>query len=716
MFNWWDESDPTIKSTANLIHIHYNLLTTSPLDPGSIGNGVVNLVGNIVHPEGIQNGISFDDLSTTRFGNMTANSFIPLGLFEGSIKESVDALLSSITTNPGGAVDNTYSNVPTTTNNDGTGLQLDVTVSGNVVTSLTVNTNNSQSLDYGTGDSVTILGTSIGGASPANDVIITLQKSDVRGILFDMDYNLQPNYVVVGNQGTPSFGEIADVHIVEKVSDFPAAINNVITLVDSQRYQISGSVNIGNRSIVMSLSNTLYGITPESDKLIYTGTGTMITSIDSDVILQDINLQCPNGTLFSLTNINYLIDPSSDPFQGRNKRVQILNCRLIGGTAGNGSTLGAAEGFGTINFNNNLITTWDDGFLVSNSLSFEGLNNKSVLWNKQAGTMFTLRPDNWSGQPGTTAGYIPTGLNALQFGTNILHPRVDETGFYLDKAATVNKGNVSGNIFFGGDDGSTIFAGSSYNDNPTFNIQGNQGIKDNAPEFQVNMLINQGVVGVGPVAADQESNPGTLTVLNDITGNGQWVLSSDSLLWSIRSICTAGSSGAAFEVGETIYAGATSVGTTASAFVQEWDNANQLLWVYGVQDLSGAAADTFMPENTIFTGISSGATAQTVAGQTSVNPGGNIKYFGTKVTSSRMIANAGTVTSADKDNTVISISIDGVQNDLNINQIQNRGKEDPFQNITAPVIGNVAVGSTYSVTQGFDGPGELGIFKVMWTG
>ena len=410
-------------------------------------------------------------------------------------------------------------------------------------------------------------------------------------------------------------GSVAEQNkvIVNNLADFPAPVANVITLIDGKDYRISGVVNIGINRIVFGDNCGITGDNPQNDILVYEGVGNMFTAINQNLILLRIGISCDAGTLFDATDIDYTIDPSVDPFQGRSKRFYVFNCNPIGGVAGNGSNLGAVEGFGTVNFNANLITGWDAGFKLSNGLSFQGLNNKSVLWNGQGATMFTLRDNNWSAQTGGAGSYIPTGINALNFNGNILHPRTADYGINIEPGSTTVSGNVSGNIFLstGLTTGGTFNPASlGYNDLPAYNIQGNQGIADNTATIQASSNKFSNIV----TTINTQNVPVKLNLDNTIK-------TSENLLFSSRILVT---SAATFEVGQIITGGTS----TYIGKIQSIDLVNDYIYVEYVID--GAGASQFFTVGETITSLTASTTYNGIDG--------SYKYYGFKDISTRLLA------------------------------------------------------------------------------
>ena len=392
----------------------------------------------------------------------------------------------------------------------------------------------------------------------------------------------------------------------------PAAITGVITLANNTTYTLVGATNIGTDRIVFGSNSAIRGLDPQNDIITYTGTGDMLTATDVNLIIDNIGVSCANGTLIEATNIDYTINPSVDPFQGRNKRLAITRCNLKGGGNGLGSTIGFTEGFSTVNFNGNLMTNWDTGYAVSNGLSFEALNNKSVLWNDQTSTMITLRDDNWSGQTGGAGSYIPTGFNAFNFNGNILHPRTSGYAATIEEGSNTVLGNVSGNIFItsgittGGVFGSTSVG---YNELQTYNIQGNQGISDNTPTIQA--TIDQ--------LQDITTTINTINVLEKINFDNT-IKTSENLLFSSRILVT---SATGFLVDEIITGGTSSF----TGKIQSIDTGNNYLYVKYVID--GSSNPEYF---TVGETITSSSASTTYNGVDC-----SFKYYGAKDISARLM-------------------------------------------------------------------------------
>ena len=78
VFNWFDEPTATTYSTASMIEILAN-------GPDNVGIAVLNINSSIIHPEQTQIGLDVNTLSTTRFGTISSNTFIDVGLTTGKL-------------------------------------------------------------------------------------------------------------------------------------------------------------------------------------------------------------------------------------------------------------------------------------------------------------------------------------------------------------------------------------------------------------------------------------------------------------------------------------------------------------------------------------------------------------------------------------------------------------------------------------------------------
>ncbi len=406
----------------------------------------------------------------------------------------------------------------------------------------------------------------------------------------------------------------SNVVFVNTLSDLPTPITNNITLADNTAYIIFGTVNVGTNSITYGANSSLLGNDILTSKLIFEGSGSKLIARNQSLYLRDLFITCDAGQLFDALDIDYLIDPSVDPFQGRSKFFRVINCVLFGGVAGNGSDVGYIEGFGTTNFNNNVVRNWDVGLKASNGLSFEATANKSVLWNQQSADMITLRDDNWSNQPNNATGYIPTGINALIITGNILHPKNNEFAWKVEIGHNTGAGTISGNTFIltGNTTGGILNpTGQDYNDLANFTIKNNQGGRDNTA------LIQSYIEPDGTTATTAlTQNVVTKVDFNDL------ILSSNNLFFSQRILVN---STQFFEV-QQIITGQTSTNT---AKIRSIDSANNYLYVDYIVDSSDNPAQ-----------FTVGETLQSATATTTYNGiDGSWKYSGNRTIQCEVLGN-----------------------------------------------------------------------------
>jgi hypothetical protein len=406
----------------------------------------------------------------------------------------------------------------------------------------------------------------------------------------------------------------ANVVVVNALSDLPTPVTNNITLADNTAYIIFGTVNVSTNSITYGANSSLLGNDILTSKLIFEGSGSKLITRNQSLYLRDLFITCDSGQLFDALDIDYLIDPSVDPFQGRSKFFRVINCVLFGGVAGNGSDVGYIEGFGTTNFNNNVVRNWDIGLKASNGLSFEATANKSVLWNQQGADMITLRADNWSNQPNDATGYIPTGINALIITGNILHPKNNEFAWKVEIGHNTEAGTISGNTFIltGNTTGGILNpTGQDYNDLANFTIKNNQGGRDNTA------LIQSYIDPNGTTATTAlTQNVVTKVDFNDL------ILSSNNLFFSQRILVN---STQFFEV-QQIITGQTSNNT---AKIRSIDSVNNYLYVDYIIDGSDNPAK-----------FTVGETLQSATATTTYNGiDGSWKYSGNRTIQCEVLGN-----------------------------------------------------------------------------
>ncbi len=90
--------------------------------------------------------------------------------------------------------------------------------------------------------------------------------------------------------------------IVNAITDFPAAVGGVITLLGSTFYLVGDEFSLGDTRIVLSDDTVLAGLDSSVSKLTYTGTGDMFTAVDASNKVTRIRLDCPSGRVFNISS------------------------------------------------------------------------------------------------------------------------------------------------------------------------------------------------------------------------------------------------------------------------------------------------------------------------------------------------------------------------------------------------------------------------------
>lgn len=90
--------------------------------------------------------------------------------------------------------------------------------------------------------------------------------------------------------------------VVKSLSDFPTPVSGVITLKGNVSYHINGNVDILNNRIELGVNTLIFGINRTTDILrASTLTGSMFHAAGKFTFMRDIQISCPNGSLFDLT-------------------------------------------------------------------------------------------------------------------------------------------------------------------------------------------------------------------------------------------------------------------------------------------------------------------------------------------------------------------------------------------------------------------------------
>jgi len=108
-------------------------------------------------------------------------------------------------------------------------------------------------------------------------------------------------YVADGaGSGDFKFFKPRSVELVNAMTDFPAAVAGVRTLLDNKIYVVGTSISTADR-FVLGVANMITSLSIEGPKLTYTGTDAMFTGVDKNFQVDQANLDCPNGTVLDMS-------------------------------------------------------------------------------------------------------------------------------------------------------------------------------------------------------------------------------------------------------------------------------------------------------------------------------------------------------------------------------------------------------------------------------
>lgn len=269
--------------------------------------------------------------------------------------------------------------------------------------------------------------------------------------------------------------------LVKTLADFPAPVSGVITLVAGTMYEINGTINLGANSINLN-GCTLVGSDPSSDKLNYTGSGSLFTGTNGGII--EFIFLSGNAGSTKLFNV-------SDATETKNFIVRdcfVYNFGEVGTVSGHNFVF-----FDSLNFNNN-------GTGVTFSAN-EQLHIYTMIWNtSNTGTALTLIGEfnmisiiggkmyTDSGETGVNVGSTPTiisdaVINSVSFsgsgsrknGTFSKEWEIDTSGLNTEKDDV-----ATGNIYITASAATAIISsGQFYKVNGTTGIFNNFRVDDN---------------------------------------------------------------------------------------------------------------------------------------------------------------------------------------------------------------------------------------------
>src|ERR1700741_4518472 len=168
-----------------------------------------------------------------------------------------------------------------------------------------------------------------------------------------------------------------NVVIVKRLEDFPAPVAGKIILVANISYQINGSVNIGTNQIERGISNVIFGLDKSNDKLIYTGTSSMIidgtSGANQDMSIAFITLAAitAGGSVFNLT--------------GSTNKIEIRDCIF-----GSNASLGTLDGGGILAWRSNFCSANSGGLTIKGTWGYVAIADTFWVTNSSTITCISI--------------------------------------------------------------------------------------------------------------------------------------------------------------------------------------------------------------------------------------------------------------------------------------------------------------------------------------
>ena len=165
-----------------------------------------------------------------------------------------------------------------------------------------------------------------------------------------IDVSVDGDIIVISATGAlPATKTVA----INTEADFPTAVSGVITLEPGTIYLISNNVSTSSR-FIMQNGTSVVGHSFFAPVLTYTGSATMFTAVDANVLINQINLNCPTAKAFDFS------ETTGQACQGVITNVVITACDTVG------------------TFNNLLALTLRDFFAVT--VTTTGVNFLGSTW------------------------------------------------------------------------------------------------------------------------------------------------------------------------------------------------------------------------------------------------------------------------------------------------------------------------------------------------
>jgi len=178
---------------------------------------------------------------------------------------------------------------------------------------------------------------------------------------------------VAGGKINDNFDElysalVANLVVVNSLSDLPAPDAGVRQLVNNKHYHITANLSDSNR-IALGLNNTITCNSVFAPVWTYTGTGVMFTGVDVDVHMPNLRLNAPNGTVFDMSS------PTSGGNTFYGQGIIIESCVKVG----------TFNDLGGVDVSNGTAADADDGITIQGSTNWSIFSfNKFAMFSTSA--------------------------------------------------------------------------------------------------------------------------------------------------------------------------------------------------------------------------------------------------------------------------------------------------------------------------------------------
>lgn len=250
-------------------------------------------------------------------------------------------------------------------------------------------------------------------------------------------------------------------------SDLPSV------LLSNTAYIINGIISVsvpitsvGNNSMIIGRKGR------NTDKLIYTGTGTFINIINSNFTLRNLTLSATDSSSKIINAENY---QSGQYNEGRNKTISIFTCQFR-----NCFDVMTINGFDLVDINNTLffyVQAQNHGLEFHSTSKIELSSCELIRWFDES-TLPT--PSGWSIVP--MFCIIPNGaqvgVGAVNISGCIFHPQQTQDAIKLDNSSTTSFGTISANTFVTAGLTTGTIGAFDYDIQNSYIIQANQSLSN----------------------------------------------------------------------------------------------------------------------------------------------------------------------------------------------------------------------------------------------